>query len=397
MLKNTPFILFGLLSGIILSFFVINHLQSVPSSPLTPSSNTPKTTTREVFGFLPYWNLSIAEPDYSKYITTLNYFSLTIDIDGSILKNVSPVELEPGYYALTGGKADSILETARQNKTKLSLTVFAGDQDSIDKLIENPIVNANNLINDVAPIMSKYGFSDLNLDVEKVGYASPSIQLNYQKFVEEVHNQILSRKLGFTLSSDIIPIDFIRNDRLVYPKNLAKFFDRIILMAYDFHSPSSYVTGPVAPLYGAGSVAEFDTEVAINEALKDYDPSKILLGLPFYGYSWETIDSFPRAAIVPSSAVIESSKDVEDFLSSCNTCTPQFDNVAQEKYIIYKNEETGTYQQIFYPDPESVKSKINFVNGNNLGGLAIWALGYEGNPNSASSILKPLQTFLSNH
>src|SRR5258708_2991640 len=167
-------------------------------------------------------------------------------------------------------------------------------------------------------------------------------------------------------------------------------------MAYDFHSPSSFVTGPVAPLYGAGTIAEFDTQVAVNAALYDFDSSKILLGIPFYGYSWETIDNFERAAIIPSSAIIESNSDAEKLLANCATCSAYFDETAQEKYIVYKNPETNTFQQIFYPDAKGIQSKIDFVNGNNLGGLAIWALGYESNT-TTNSILFPIQNFLLHH
>ncbi len=392
MIKNLAISLIGLILGSIVGFILITSISN-PSKPASVVLSSPPLQARkEVLGFLPYWFLDKAKTDYSSVITTLNYFSLTLDKDGTILKSTNPVELEPGYAALTAGKADAFLTSARQNNIKLSLTAFAGDQGTINQLISDPITNANNLLSDIAPIMSKYGFSDLNLDIEGIGYASPSAQLNYQSFVSEVKNQISTRNLGYSLSIDIIPSDFLRNDRLTIPSNLVKFVDKVILMAYDFHSPSSFVTGSVAPLYGGGTVAEFDTQVAIDAALKTYNPAKILLGLPFYGYSWETLNESPRSAIIPSSALIESNSDIENLLSNCSSCSASFDNVAQESYLIYKNQDTNTFQQIFYPDARSVQSKIDFVNGNNLGGLAIWALGYEGN-----SILTPLQSLLSRH
>lgn len=396
MIKNFLIIVFGLVSGIFMGFLLITYLprvilnpiQNLPAPALPAGKATPQT--KEVFGFLPYWFLDKARVDYSGFISTLNYFSLSIDRDGTILKSTNPIELEPGYYALTSGKVDPFLASAKSKNIKLSLTVFNGDQESINNLISDPFVHAYNLVNDIAPVMDKYGFSDLNLDIESIGVASPAAQLNYQQFVSEVSRQIATRNLKYTLSMDIIPVDFIRNDHLSVPANIVKFLDKIILMAYDFHSPSSYVTGPVAPLYGAGSVAEFDTQVAIDAALRLTTADKLLLGVPFYGYSWETIDNFERAAVVPSSAVIESSKDVEDLLANCATCSASFDQTSQEHYIVYKNNDTGTYQQIFYPDVTSIQSKINFLEGNKLGGLAIWALGYEGN-----TILNPIQDYLS--
>ena len=37
-----------------------------------------------------------------------------------------------------------------------------------------------------------------------------------------------------------------------------------------------------------------------------------------------------------------------------------------------------SYHQIFYPDKQSTQVKVQFVKNEGLGGLALWALGYEG-------------------
>jgi len=352
----------------------------------TPSFGNSK---REVFGFLPYWLLDKAREDYSGYVTTLNFFGLTIDNDGRIKKKTSPVEFEPGYYALTGGVAGKFLEAAKAHNIKLSLTAFSGDQEVIMALIDEPISHARNLVDDFAPFMNQFGFSDLNLDIEGVNTASPEAQMKYIKFVAEVRNQMKARNLG-TLSIDLIPVDFVRDDHLAVPSALVGYVDKMILMAYDFHSFGSSVTGPVAPLYGTETVAEFDTNVALSAALRSYPAQKILLGIPSYGYTWETIGDFPRAATIPSSGLVKSVREVDGLLPSCQNCVRGFDKEAQEAYIIYKNE-TGTYQQVFYPDARSFNAKLNYIIGNNLGGAAIWALGYESNED-----LNIIQTFLSN-
>ncbi|CAN5281823.1 hypothetical protein BH10PAT1_BH10PAT1_6590 [soil metagenome] len=386
--------LLGILSGILLGVLLIFYIPNKSSGASSPVNlkQIIQPAKKQVLGFLPYWFLSKAKDDYSEFITTLNYFSLTPDIDGTILKYTSPGESEPGYYALTAGAADKFLSNAKAKNIKLSLTVFSGDQESINRLLDDPIPHAGNMMNDLVPIMNQYGFTDLNLDIESIQNATPESQLKFASFVKEVRSQITTRNLNYTLSIDIAPVDFIRDTDLIKPILIESLVDKIILMAYDFHSPSSYVTGPVAPLYGASTVAEFDTNVGVEKALQVTSADKILLGLPFYGYSWETLGNFERAAIVPSSALIMGNSDVEDLLNTCASCSAQFDNLAKEKYIIYKNE-SGTFQQIFYPDADSVKAKTNFVNENGLGGIAIWALGYEGSNN----ILNPIQNFLSHH
>jgi len=389
MVKNLLTSTIGLILGIFAGYFIISYFS--PTQLLIPTSTQTVLTAKpkEVIGFLPYWFLDKAKPDYGGLITTLDYFSLTADVDGKILKYTAPGESEPGYLALVGGKLDNYFAVAKSKNIKLSLTIFDGDEDRIGKLISDPISHANNLVSDLSPLITKYGFSDLNIDIEPTKVASPEAQLNYQSFISEVRNQISERNLNITMSMDIIPTDFVRTNHLVVPGSLARYLDKIIVMAYDFHSPSSFVTGPVAPLYGAETTAEFDTQVAVQAALSSFDPGKIILGIPFYGYSWETIDNFERGAIIPTTAFIESNIDAEDLVAKCASCTATFDETAQESYIIYKNTDTNTYQQVFFPDAKSVGSKINFVESNNLGGLAIWALGYEGN-----NIWQPIKSYL---
>jgi spore germination protein YaaH len=159
-------------------------------------------------------------------------------------------------------------------------------------------------------------------------------------------------------------------------------------MGYDFHNPGSFVTGAVSPQSGAGVVSEFDIESAVQAALTQVPANKLILAVPLYGYSWESITPIPRAAVLPGSAFSISSRSVEELLASCATCSAQFDKTDSENYFIYKNTDTNTYQQVFYPDKYSTQIKIDFAKSQNLGGMALWALGYEG-----ANILQPLTNY----
>jgi spore germination protein YaaH len=162
----------------------------------------------------------------------------------------------------------------------------------------------------------------------------------------------------------------------------------MIIMGYDYHFQGSYVTGPVAPLFGAGTVSEYDIQTAVEKALTMMPAEKIILGVPLYGYEWETIGNDPRSPVIPGTGLIASSLRVSQLVASCSTCSVKLDPVAEEKYLIYKDTDTGSYHQIFYPDQEVMKDKIEFVQKYNLGGIALWALGYED-----STILDPLKNY----
>lgn len=378
----------GLIVGVFAGYFLIYKNPIYPAKNATNVIRAITNPKKEVVGFLPFWLLSKAKLDYSKYITTLNYFNLTIDTDGTILKYVRPGELDPGWHALTGGTFDPFLDAAKQRGLKLSLTVFNSGDEAIAKLLENPIVSAQNLTSEVIPLMNKFGFTDLNLDVEMVSDASSDMRIRFAQFVAEVKKGIDNQKAG-TLTIDISPIAFVKDKNLVDPKSIISNVDYVVLMAYDFHNPGSLVTGPVSPETGAGTVSEFDTETAVLRALTIMPASKLILGIPLYGYQWESINNTPRSATIPGSSIITSNLKAENFVESCASCSATFDNTDKEEYVIYKDQETGTYHQLFYPDIKSTQAKVDYAKNNNLGGMAVWALGYEG-----KTIISPLEKYI---
>lgn len=344
------------------------------------------TPQKKVVGFLPYWLLSKAQSDYSPYLTTLTYFGLTVGTDGSIVKLMNEQEGEPGWVTLRSEKLREYLEKAKKQNLELSLLIFSGDQDDIAELISDPIPNAQNLVKDITPIMKEYGFTDLNLDIESIRESSDSARENYTTFVKEVKKGIDDNKLG-TLTVEVSGSDVIKKT-LLNPKDIVPLADYIIYMGYDYHYSGSSVTGAVAPLSGFGTVAEYDTEVAVRLLLSYTPESKLILGIPLYGYEWETLSSTPKSAIIPGTGLTASNTRVEEFLATCATCSAKTDKVAQESYVIYKDEETKTYHHLFFPDQNSTQAKVVFAQIQNLGGLALWALGYEG-----STIMQPLKEY----
>ena len=376
----------GLLLGLSLGSFFIRDLSSVlpkSSSTVARIDKALNLNSHQIIGFLPYWLLDKADKDYSKYVTTLTYFSLTLNPDGTIQKLINPGEEDPGWYALHSGKADRFFDQAKKENVQLSLLVFSGNEEHIEGLMSDPAVHAQNLVNDVAPIMKQYGFTDLNLDIETVSTASDEARTNFTEFTREVKRQVNKQKLG-TVTIDVSPTALIKN-YLINVKELADTVDYFVFMTYDYHYPGSSVTGPVSPVGGARTEAEFDTRVAVEEALHILKPEQILIGAPLYGYGWETIADSPRSAVIPGTGLTYSNRKVEELLSQCATCSAKEDPVAKEQYVIYKDVDTGTYYQIFYPDSNSMSEKIKLAKEYGVGGVALWALGYDGR-----TILDPL-------
>lgn len=385
-MKKILFLLLGTATGLLLGYYLIFYtalfpfrIQSSPNVLLSPLA-----AKREVIGFLPYWLLGNAATDYSKYINTLTYFGLRIDTNGTILRLTTPTQEEPGWNALESGKVDPFLQAAQNKNVSLSLLVSSGDNQAIDRLLDDPLSHAQNFIEDVTPILKQYKFTDLNLDIEYTQTASPEGRTRFTNFVEEVRRDLNKQ---ITLTIEITGDDVIKND-LIDPAAMSKIADHIVLMAYDFHSPSSFVSGPVAPVSGAGITSEYDVTSASEKALSQIPAQKLILGVPLYGYEWEALSPTPRSADIPNSGVVASNRRAEALLKTCTNCSLSLDIDANEKYITYFDSNANDYHIIFYPDQASTIAKINLADNLNLGGIALWALGYEGN-----TILQPLVSY----
>jgi spore germination protein YaaH len=370
------FFLFGALSAVGILYLI----GRAPVRFDNPILTTFAAKKPEIIGFLPYWLLKSADKDYSQYITTLTYFGLVLNSDGTIQKLNNPQEEEPGYTALKSDTFAVKQMDAKNKNLKQSLLVISGDDGIIGDMIEDPVTSANNLVADVTPIMKGQGlpaggqgFTDLNLDIESFITASESARANFTRFVSTVTDGVRAQHLG-TVTLDLIPISLVKSD-LYDARALGAIVDRVVLMTYDYHYTGSFTSGAVAPIVGAGKTLEYDSETAVKEALKAIPANKILLGIPLYGYEWETIDSASESATIPGGSSIASSSRVADILSGCASCSAQFDQIAKEPYVIYP--ENDYYNQIYFENEESIREKIALAQKYHLGGVALWALGYE--------------------
>jgi len=249
MLGKITAIFGGMAIGLWIGFMIISNTWNRQAgdrfifNPIAQEKN-------QAIGFLPYWLISKADKDYTKYINTLTYFGLTVSSDGSIKKYTDPGESEPGWLALNSGKVDPFLETAKKNNIKTSLLIFNASEEEIYGLLDDPIIHARNLIKDVSPLMKKYGFKDLNLDIESVITASDEARTNFSVFVKTVKENLDKENLG-TLTIDVSPIVLFKK-YLVDLNTIHDVVDYIVFMTYDYHYQGSMVTGAVGPVGGAG-------------------------------------------------------------------------------------------------------------------------------------------------
>ncbi|MBI2028996.1 glycoside hydrolase family 18 protein [Candidatus Gottesmanbacteria bacterium] len=327
---------FGLLTGVIANRRVASPDETIEliNNPLTLKSR------KNIIGFMPFWLLANTKQSYKPYLTTFAYYALVINADGTIQKKVNDIEEEPGWTTFKKEELQQKLSQAKRDGLKTSLLIFTVDEDDIFELVQNPQISAQNFLADIIPIMKEYKFDDLNMDIESFVKTSSENQIKYASFLREVKKGMDENKLG-TLTIDITPESLIKS-RLTKAEYLVDIADYIVLMGYDFHFIYSQVTGPVAPIGGGRTIDEFDVINAVEIALQSIPQQKLILGIPLYGYEWDTIESNPRSAVIPFSGKTASTRRVEEILADCNNCTKSQDTTAQQPYLV--NAEKNYYR-----------------------------------------------------
>ena len=333
---------------------------------------------KEVFGFLPYWEVNSAVLDY-ELLSTIAYFSVGADKNGNLLKTNSDGSTTTGWGGWTSSRLTSIINAAHSKGTRVVLTisVFAwssGQAALQGALLGNPTARLN-LAKQAAQAVRDRGADGINLDFEPIasGYAD-----EFTALVRTFRAELNRLQAGYQLTFDTT--GYIGN----YPLESATApggADAIFIMGYDYRGAGSSSAGSISPFSGPA----YDLQDTVNAYAARVPASKLILGLPWYGRAWSTVSSALNAQ-TQSGAKYGTSNTVifDTALDYAKQYGRRWDSREQGPYVAYERQNcTTTYgcvtswRQIYYDDAVSLKLRYDFINRRGLRGAGIWALGYD--------------------
>ncbi len=333
---------------------------------------------RQVMGFLPYWEVSDAVLDY-EVLSTIAYFSVGSDKYGNLLKLDPDGTPTTGWGGWTSSRMTSIINAAHTKGTRVVLTisVFAwtsGQAALQGALLGNPAARQN-LAVQAADAVRARGADGINLDFEPIasGYAD-----EYTLFVRAVRAELDKRAAGYQLTFDTT--GYIGN----YPIEAATApggADAIFIMGYDYRTASSGYAGSIDPLSGPA----YDLQDTVNAYAARVAPSKLILGVPWYGRAWSTVSDRVNAKTQTGLKFGASNSVLYDTAAAyAKQYGRRWDSREQSPWIAYQRQNCSTtygcvttWRQVYYDDPESLKRRYDMINRMGLRGTGIWALGYD--------------------
>ena len=260
----------------------------------------------------------------------------------------------------------------------LTISVFAwtSSQASVQKAILGSSTARTNLARQAAAAVRDRGADGINLDFEPLasGYAG-----EFVLFLKAMRSELNKVKAGYQLTYDTT--GFVGN----YPLEAsvgAGAADAIFVMGYDYRTAGANTAGSIDPLSGP----RYDLTDTVRAYTARVAPSRIILGLPWYGRAWSTISSGVRS--VSQSGTKYGASTTVNYESLTDLVAQygrRWDSVEQSPYVAYQRQNcTSTYgcvtswRQVYYDDGPSLKLRLAMVNDYGLRGAGMWALGYDG-------------------
>ncbi|KYB26651.1 acidic mammalian chitinase [Tribolium castaneum] len=304
-----------------------------------------------------------------------------IDVDICTHVNFAFLRLnDDGTFRFDGGADDSGLVKfgalkSKNPNVKLLITVGGWTEDSAAfSHVASDDHKKLKLATTVVNYMRKYGLDGVDLDWEYPGKhgGKPEDKENYVGLLQVIRNTLDENGGGvLTIAVSSVP------DPSVYNVNsLSKIVDFINVMTFDFHgsTASDNKTGANSPLYASSSDSEWEKNYANCDAsLNNWlnsgaNPSKLILGLGFYGHVFQLVDPRQHSTGSPANGA---DPNYTSYYKICNLTdgwTAAWDDEQQVPYIYSEKE------WISYDNPKSIAVKVQYAKSRNLGGVMLYAV-----------------------
>ena len=212
--------------------------------------------------------------------------------------------------------------------------------------------------NNVIQFCETYGYDGIDIDWEYP--ATPSERTNLNKFVADIKE----KKPNLSISLAVPGTD--GSAKYIDFTFLEPYVDWIGLMAYDMAGGWSTNSGHNAPLYSTNG-SSVDSYLKYMTQTRGVQPEKIVLGVPFYGYSFKT------SGLGHPNGGTTSVTYIESMLKIIDGWEYKWDNISKVPYLISPQKD----YLISYDNDESIRLKCDYAIDQNLAGVMIWELSHD--------------------
>ena len=156
-------------------------------------ANEPALTPHEVFGFAPYWSLADNSEFDLSGLTTVDYFSIGINPDGSL------DDAGPGWDGYQSQNFLDLIDHAHAAGVRVVITVNDFSQSSLDQLATMSATAPQTLAKKLSFLVKARIFDGVNLDLEGSGSAD---QVGITNIVQVVSQTLKAANPHYEVTMD---------------------------------------------------------------------------------------------------------------------------------------------------------------------------------------------------
>lgn len=310
-----------------------------------------------VYGWHPYWVGSA----YNNYdwdlLSHFSFFSYEVDAaTGNALST---------HGWATSSAVDAALASGN---TKVTLCVTLFGSSGLTTFLTNATAKQT-LITNLINLVQSRGAHGVNIDFEGL---PTSQKTNFANFMVDLSNQMHAAIPGSEVSTVLYAVDWsnVFDFAIMDP-----VVDHYIIMGYAYYYQGSSSTGPCDPLYHFGSTYNYTLSKTITYYLdKGASKDKLVMGLPYYGYEWPTVD-----LNIPSSTT--GSGSAKTYANVMNNTSGNYSSSNHtwdaDSYTDIYTFTSGGNKQCFITLEDGFRKRLEHINQSGIAGIGIWALGYD--------------------
>jgi hypothetical protein len=320
--------------------------------------SAPPLAAREDFAFAPYWTLPQSGTFDLTGLSTLAYFSLGVNPNGTI------AESGPGWNGYQSQALSSLITRAHAAGERVVLTVNDFGQSSLDSLTSMPSAPAT-LSAALIPLLQAKSLDGVNFDFEGAGSGD---QAGLTNLIASVSGALRAADPHWQVTMDTYASSAGDPGGFYNIPALAQSVDAFFVMAYELNlGAASTAASPLTS-------GQFSDATTLAQYTAVVPASKVIIGAPFFGINWPT-DNGTMAATATGGAT-----DIADSQVQSSSEPQYWDPITQTGWTSYQV--GNQWYESYFEDPYGLYQEAQLAAKDGVRGVGIWALGMEDNDQS---------------
>ena len=348
-----------------------------PDPGLRARSARPPAASHEIYGYLPYWQVDARTARRIDYrtVTTIAFFAVPVQANGTLNR------ASAGYRAYVSRAARAITNAAHAHGVRVVPTFQLFDRGQLTRMRQflHSRAAQTRFIRQAISLMIHRRADGANVDFEPV---PRSLAAPFAAFIGRFGRAIHAR---FPRSQLVVATGALASVRLI--ERLAPVVDRFFIMAYDYRWSGSRIPGAVAPLTGGG----LNVSATVGRYLRHAPASKLILGVPLYGYSWPVARTSRGIRVRAEPSRWGGVRGVTyaaamRFLKRHPRVQLHTEG-GRGAWFRYWDAPNRTMREVHFEDAGLARAKFNHAIERGLAGVGLWALGSDRGTSAVRSAL----------